>query len=1057
MVSTINDSILNEFVNATSGNAFELWEILLSKFESQSTANVRQLLTSLLNMKQGNLATGVYVANAEEIASRLTRIVYDNNYNIIAILASYQMINGLDSRFNLFKESMLADDANIMDSKLCGRKILERSERLQLDTKSNLVKSSGTALQVTSRNDLICNYCKKKNHTEDNCFIKFPEKRTVSGVPLPKTVNNKVTTSHNYVLPPTGQPISKKTIKKISQLRSESLANIAECDQRLASALPKTQTNTKKTWFVRSNTAHINHIESGYITFTADSGADVTVKHGNGDGLNDFDPDVSIPLEVADQRKVLTKGKGCITGKIDNIHVAPTFSTSLLSVYQMYSEGKAVLFHPTAGILLADADDMHVSCPNYLSKGFIEGSSFKFKIRTEPNDIIQYNANHINVITTTPTIITNDVEDLTNVTSNSDEQLCILQMQRLGFAAPSRILEANKHSTTNKLHLPKNVNIHMFHKEECDAYHLGKGTAQPHRNYHGAKSTTRIFELLHIDDKIINVPSWGRNILFRIIVDDYSRYKWVLICNRRREAVSQMYSWYRTTVLSNNGKVNRIRMDNAKENISNDFQRFLHRIGARAEYTSPHSSESNGVAERGIRTLMDTMKSLLTGSGLPRAAWGELINTSCFIENRLPTTANHNNVSPYELFHGTSPDLSILRVIGCKCYVHEHRVTRRTLDPNCSVGIMIGYSAVSRRYRILMNRSTGTIRESSHVVFAERIIPSSPEHMIFGDEPDLAYYPSFSPVEGDSTSVTTDDEVEQLANNEVDEVDIDESVISEVDNNNIEEDESRIVVDTNNDNVNEAVEADLRRSNRTIVPINRYVPSINSLKTNSIMTDTMFNELLIDEMVNYINMPKNDTKYPPGNIKFKDAIQDPRLILSMRKELRSLFDIGCIRIVDLPRGRKAIGNVWVHKFKNGPDGEFIRIKSRVCPWGFQQIPDEDYDVDEVSSPTLHMETGMKLLCITVQRNMHSILLDVDGAFQLPVNKQDVYMKFPTGMKQVTGKVLKLDHSMNGTKQSAFNWHELADKLLLDIGFNPTINDSCLSPVKSTSGFLLKNQ
>jgi hypothetical protein len=70
---------------------------------------------------------------------------------------------------------------------------------------------------------------------------------------------------------------------------------------------------------VRSNSSHINHIESGYITFTADSGADVTVKHGNGDGLNDFDPDTSIPLEVADQRKVFTKGKGCIAGKIDNI------------------------------------------------------------------------------------------------------------------------------------------------------------------------------------------------------------------------------------------------------------------------------------------------------------------------------------------------------------------------------------------------------------------------------------------------------------------------------------------------------------------------------------------------------------------------------------------------------------------------------------------------------------------------------------------------------------------------------------------------------------------
>ena len=361
LISTIQESILNEFINTNSGNAYDLWKILLTKFESQSTANVRQLLSNLLNMKQGNLATGIYVASIEEIAGRLTRITYENDYNIIGILASNQMIMGLDPKFNLFKESMLADDANLLDLKLCGKKILERSERLQLDNKSNTVKSSGTALQVTSRNEIICNYCKKKNHTEENCFIKFPEKRPVSGAPVNNkvTTNNHVASSNNYVLPPTGQPMSKKSIKKISQLRSDSLANIAECDERLASALPKTQTNSKKTWLVRSNSSHINHVKSGFITFTADSGADVTVKHGNEDGLNDFDPDVSISLEVADQRKVFTKGRGCITGKIDNIHVAPTFSSSLLSVYQMYSEGKAVLFHPTAGILLADAEDMY--------------------------------------------------------------------------------------------------------------------------------------------------------------------------------------------------------------------------------------------------------------------------------------------------------------------------------------------------------------------------------------------------------------------------------------------------------------------------------------------------------------------------------------------------------------------------------------------------------------------------------------------------------------------------------------------------------------------------
>ena len=42
LISTIQESILNEFINTNSGNAYDLWKILLTKFESQSTANVRQ-------------------------------------------------------------------------------------------------------------------------------------------------------------------------------------------------------------------------------------------------------------------------------------------------------------------------------------------------------------------------------------------------------------------------------------------------------------------------------------------------------------------------------------------------------------------------------------------------------------------------------------------------------------------------------------------------------------------------------------------------------------------------------------------------------------------------------------------------------------------------------------------------------------------------------------------------------------------------------------------------------------------------------------------------------
>jgi hypothetical protein len=178
-------------------------------------------------------------------------------------------------------------------------------------------------------------------------------------------------------------------------------------------------------------------------------------------------------------------------------------------------------------------------------------------------------------------------------------------------------------------------------------------------------------------------------------------------------------------------------------------------------------------------------------------------------------------------------------------------------------------------------------------------------------------------------------------------------------------------------------------------------------------------------------------------IKYKDAIKDERLRESMVKELRSMFKVGCCEIVDLPPDRVAIGNTWAHKLKHGPNGEFIRAKSRVCPWGFQEIPGIDYDPNGVASPTLSIETAMLVLAITVFRVMFAILIDVDGAFQTTPNKFETYMKFPEGMKKIPGKALLLLNSMNGTKQGAYDWHEKADELLLLLLFKSTTVDPCL--------------
>ena len=52
-----------------------------------------------------------------------------------------------------------------------------------------------------------------------------------------------------------------------------------------------------------------------------------------------------------------------------------------------------------------------------------------------------------------------------------------------------------------------------------------------------------------------------------------------------------------------------------------------------------HSPEQNGVAERVNRTLMESVRSMLSHAGLPDSYWAEAVATAAYVRNRLPTAA----------------------------------------------------------------------------------------------------------------------------------------------------------------------------------------------------------------------------------------------------------------------------------------------------------------------------------------------------------------------------------------------------------------------------------
>ncbi len=178
-------------------------------------------------------------------------------------------------------------------------------------------------------------------------------------------------------------------------------------------------------------------------------------------------------------------------------------------------------------------------------------------------------------------------------------------------------------------------------------------------------------------------------------------------------------------------------------------------------------------------------------------------------------------------------------------------------------------------------------------------------------------------------------------------------------------------------------------------------------------------------------------------ISYQEAKQDPLLQKAMLEELASIFKNGGAEIIDRPPGSKTITSTWMHKFKF-EDGKFTRARSRWCPHGFKEIEGIHYDPDKITAPTPSFTSINLYFSRIVTRNMHELLVDVNGAFGLVGMKETVLAELPQGLENPPGqdKVLLLKNSFNGLKQSAYNWRERAENNLRKQGFKFNAIDPC---------------
>ncbi|GKV39929.1 hypothetical protein SLEP1_g47623 [Rubroshorea leprosula] len=96
---------------------------------------------------------------------------------------------------------------------------------------------------------------------------------------------------------------------------------------------------------------------------------------------------------------------------------------------------------------------------------------------------------------------------------------------------------------------------------------------------------------------------------------------------------------------------------------------------------------------------MEMARSMLFEKNLPKKFWAEAVHTTIYLLNGLPTRAVEDK-TPVEAWFGLKPSAYHLKVFGSICYMHVPTTRRTKLDEKAEMGILVGYAAQSKGYRI---------------------------------------------------------------------------------------------------------------------------------------------------------------------------------------------------------------------------------------------------------------------------------------------------------------------------------------------------------------------
>ncbi|GJW92241.1 putative ribonuclease H-like domain-containing protein [Tanacetum coccineum] len=338
-----------------------------------------------------------------------------------------------------------------------------------------------------------------------------------------------------------------------------------------------------------------------------------------------------------------------------------------------------------------------------------------------------------------------------------------------------------------------------------------------------------------------------------------------------------------------------------------------------------------------------------------------------------------HNKTPYELLHGRPPSISFVRPFGCPVTIHNTLDPLGKFDEKANEGFFVGYSINSKAFRVF-NTRTRKVEENLHINFLENktnVAGSGPDWLF--DIDFLTNSMNYEPVTAgnqtnkNSSKDTVADDAGKKTNEEptnkgerngqdkkegyANSTNRDSTVgpsVSTAGQNFTNADDlptDPLILDLEDtgifsgayDDEDVGAEADLNNLETTM--------NVSPIPTTRIHKDHPKDQIIRD--INSATQTRRMTKISEEHAMVIQALTDPSWIEAMQEELLQFKLQKVWTLVDLPKGKRAIGTKWVYRNKKDERGIVVRNKARLVAQGYTQ--EEGIDYDEVFAPVARIE------------------------------------------------------------------------------------------------------